>query len=586
MVCLLALGVINAADAMPSDLPYVSLRQAYASQDAAVAAGAYAIDATYVEVYAGAEPRVLAGRKAIEAHFGALFTQIGGDAVIADLNFRRLSSASDAAGVSETGLYRLRVTDRATGATQYFFGFFATRIARGVFTVDVSREATEAQFEAAPGALMFDDADERLSAGFHDALTGVYRDERGCDLLITRSEWRLFALNECTWEWRALNRRSGFEWWHGDFVLASSPLADQRRATVVKFTTDAASGRVLGLQLQTQAGGPRTLVRQQVFRVESSDWSGSAGRLEGTLYRPVPAPALAPAYVLLHGSGPQDRHGYASYIALMAAQLARSGSVVLAFDKRGTGGSSGSTAHAGFDALAEDATAAMRWLAQQPGVDPKRIGIAGSSQAGWVAASMVKSGAAPFRVLMLGAAGAAMSVEEQNIHQTARQLRCEGLPQSHVDALIRQQRAFFSLRDDRMRRAEFVQATEQAQALARDRPELSQWIFPDPTTAAGAAAPAPPWYETLDTGFDPRPVWERYAGRIYAAFGGRDESTPAALALRRLRSMPRPGVEARRFAGAQHLGLLAKDDCATGLGETSRFHPLWWPAFVAAASSP
>lgn len=587
LYCMLAL-LLSPALALGSttDDPYAMLREAYLQRSGTQAGQAYAEDATYIEVYSGADPRVIRGRAAIGEHFATLFTQLGGAAVDLDLNFRRIQNSRDATGSSDTGLYRLRVTDRATRTVQAYYGYFATRVERGRFAIDVSREATEAQFEAAAGPLMFPDPEDRLASGFHDRLTGEYADESGCAVLVTRSQWRLYALDECTGAWRALQRRSGFEWWHSDRVLPSAA-ADPPEASLRFLPADSGSaaggepGAIVSL-LRTRADGlVQRLRRIESFRTERVGWSGPAGRLGGTLYLPAGAVRPVPAFVLLHGSGPQDRHGYASYIQLMAMQLARQGVVALSYDKRGSGDSDGVGERASFADLAADASAALAWLRSRPEVDARRVGFAGSSQAGWVAAQAVAAGAQPARVLLLGAAGAAMDVERQNLFQTARQLQCEGVAPRTVAALLSQQRAFYALRRDPAQRTAFERSSGAARASIQSAPRLAEWIFPDPDAPPAADAPAWPWFAVLETGFDPVPVWRRYAGTMYAAFGSRDESTPATAALATLAGLPR--VHARRFAGAQHLGLLAADDCTTDLTETARFHPRWWPEFAAAA---
>lgn len=68
----------------------------------------------------------------------------------------------------------------------------------------------------------------------------------------------------------------------------------------------------------------------------------------------------------------------------------KSGVAVLVFDKRGTGASTGtferfevSRSPIQFQHQASDLVHAVRWLAQQPGIDTTRIGLMGGSQAGW-----------------------------------------------------------------------------------------------------------------------------------------------------------------------------------------------------------
>lgn len=116
--------------------------------------------------------------------------------------------------------------------------------------------------------------------------------------------------------------------------------------------------------------------------------AGDGVTLAGTLYRPANAKGLLPAMVIVHGSGPTTRQ----MTTFWTNSTLRAGNIaVLVYDKRGTGQSSGTypqwnvaTTPKMFSDFASDAEHAIRWLAQQPGIDPKRLGLIGGSQAGWI----------------------------------------------------------------------------------------------------------------------------------------------------------------------------------------------------------
>jgi dienelactone hydrolase len=110
---------------------------------------------------------------------------------------------------------------------------------------------------------------------------------------------------------------------------------------------------------------------------------GSPG-LGGTLTLP-PGTGPFPAAAVVHGSGPSKREE-GQY---MTSVLLRRGIAVLAYDKRGNGQSSGSypgeqASPQTVDILARDAQAAAGFLAVQPEIDARRIGLVGGSQAGWI----------------------------------------------------------------------------------------------------------------------------------------------------------------------------------------------------------
>ena len=106
-----------------------------------------------------------------------------------------------------------------------------------------------------------------------------------------------------------------------------------------------------------------------------------------TLYRPRGAKGQIPAIVTGHGSAPSTR----DMVAFYTHHALRLGFAVLSFDKRGTGTSGGTYERfsvAGservFGQLSSDMEHAVRWLAKQPDIDTKRIGLFGGSQAGWI----------------------------------------------------------------------------------------------------------------------------------------------------------------------------------------------------------
>lgn len=87
--------------------------------------------------------------------------------------------------------------------------------------------------------------------------------------------------------------------------------------------------------------------------------------LVGVLSRPVGA--ASGVGVLVAVGGPQYRAGSHRQFRLLAARLARAGHVVLRFDSRGMGDSTGE--FPGFEALAPDFEAATAALRAQPGVE-------------------------------------------------------------------------------------------------------------------------------------------------------------------------------------------------------------------------
>lgn len=133
--------------------------------------------------------------------------------------------------------------------------------------------------------------------------------------------------------------------------------------------------------------------------------AGSRIRLSGTLTLP-PGPGPHPAIVLVPGSGPVDRDGSVlghQFYLVLADHLTRQGFAVLRSDKRGLGKSGGDFAAATTFDFASDIEAALAFLRSRPGIDTRRIGLAGHSEGGLVGAIVaVRDPALSFLVLMAG----------------------------------------------------------------------------------------------------------------------------------------------------------------------------------------
>lgn len=135
--------------------------------------------------------------------------------------------------------------------------------------------------------------------------------------------------------------------------------------------------------------------------------------LAGTVTEPLSS-GPHPGIVIIHGSEPGQRFYYGIWVGFYASL----GMTVLSYDKRGHGESTGTYPgeYASQDALstyADDATAALRFLAGWPGVDPQRVGFHGGSQGGWTVPLAIHRYHAPaaFAVLL---SAPAVTVDQQD----------------------------------------------------------------------------------------------------------------------------------------------------------------------------
>ena len=109
--------------------------------------------------------------------------------------------------------------------------------------------------------------------------------------------------------------------------------------------------------------------------------------LNAAFYTPTKKDQATPVVVIAHGSAPTTYDDVVFYTSL-ATELGMS---VLAFDKRGTGKSTGTyqqftveESNKWFNLLASDILVCLKWVKKQPNIDVDKIGLMGGSQAGWI----------------------------------------------------------------------------------------------------------------------------------------------------------------------------------------------------------
>ena len=144
-------------------------------------------------------------------------------------------------------------------------------------------------------------------------------------------------------------------------------------------------------------------IRHEEVRIKSGDVE-----LAATISFPRWGSGTFPALVSVHGSGPIRRQD----IRADWRRLVPHGIVVLTYDKRGVGESSGrfeevrtASSEEQLRTLAADARACVELLKNHPRVDPQRVGFFGGSQASWIIplASDGRTDVA-FNVILAGAA--------------------------------------------------------------------------------------------------------------------------------------------------------------------------------------
>jgi dienelactone hydrolase len=183
----------------------------------------------------------------------------------------------------------------------------------------------------------------------------------------------------------------------------------------------ALAASVAGLGGCERAGAPPVV--DDSVRDQSVTFRNGEVTLSGTLFLPADN-GRRPAVVLFHGSGPEPRNEF------MGHWFAEHGIAALTYDKRGVGASTGDFKTVPFTDLAADGLAAVALLKARADVDPKRIGVWGLSQGGWLgplAASESRDVA-----FVIAVSGPGVSPGEQMIFYYGAELRAQGFSDREV----------------------------------------------------------------------------------------------------------------------------------------------------------
>lgn len=242
--------------------------------------------------------------------------------------------------------------------------------------------------------------------------------------------------------------------------------------------------------------------------------------LKGTLMLPA-VKGPHPAVVFLHGSGPVTRAGARTY----AEAFAGLGVASLFFDKRGSGSSSGSWFTSSLHDLATDALAAVMYLKSQDGIDPRRIGFWGVSQAGWVgtlAASQSEDVA--FMVLI---SGGGATPRESELFSYGRAFEQAGLSEGDKADAFGILDAYFGYLATGNGRSQLVERLEAVREgrLSPLAKQLSQ-VLPSEENRANWS-----WVAT----WDPAPSMAKIKRPLLLMFGDRDTDHPTAVAVQKWR---------------------------------------------------
>lgn len=256
--------------------------------------------------------------------------------------------------------------------------------------------------------------------------------------------------------------------------------------------------------------------------------------LSGTLTIPA-QPGTHPAVILIAGMGPMDRDytfGNHKMFAILADHLSRNGIVVLRYDKRGVGQSTGTfDLNATSQDLADDVQAGLAYLASRPEINQHKIGLIGHSEGGLIASIVAsRQPTVAFAVLL---AGAVVNSTEGLVAQTAVQLTADGASSEMIaqDGSIRAQiLATINEHADVGATAPILQAlfdeywAQLPQAQQKETQRL-HFAFSAASSAAVLGMMNSPWYRFLLT-HDSATTLAHITAPVLALYGERDFMAP------------------------------------------------------------
>ncbi len=154
--------------------------------------------------------------------------------------------------------------------------------------------------------------------------------------------------------------------------------------------------------------------------------------LDGVLATPPGGQAPLGLVIFVHGDGPVDATDDSFYRPIWES-FARAGYASLSWNKQGVDGSAGNWLHQSMEDRAAEVEAAIAWASRRPDIDPKRIGLWGASQGGWVIPKVARQ--TPGLCFMI-AVSPAINWGQQGRYNTVAELRADGASQVKIDKAI------------------------------------------------------------------------------------------------------------------------------------------------------
>ena len=538
------------------DLLYEKFVKGYDELNAENISKLYMNKAELLNLYDKEKPNSVKGQNEIQKYFQTFFQTYKSVNKKIQITFKITDRQKIDETILDNGYYRIGILTE-NKPTFYYYGKFCTilEFSENIwkFRTDASNNTDFEEYENAISKTI-PEREELLYPPFYDELLGDYVTENNQIIVIGRSQVKLYAYFENTNEYRGLSKVDATTWTVGKSILSNEVLQ------TFKFKGDK-------IEIYEKEKLFGTAIRKQFYKNEKVTYLNSKGiKLGGTIF--IPVKPNGKAIVLTHGSGQQDRNGYASIIRLCADIFAREGITVLTYDKQGVGQSEGNSDYESFTDLAKDVLAGIDFLKTRKDLALLKIGLGGSSQAGWIIAKAIElsSNKVDF-ALTIGAAGSGISVIEQNIYNTEISMKCNGTySKKQIDNAITQQRFFFDYLANQSKAKTLDEFTS---SIEKDT-LISGWLFP--TSKQVDLTNRNQWFTALEVNFNPLPIWKSYNKPVLMMFSEFDDSTPASEVTSKVNNLKNKNISTEFLANSQHIGLETNSVCKNNFSDLTKFH--------------
>jgi uncharacterized protein len=338
---------------------------------------------------------------------------------------------------------------------------------------------------------------------------------------------------------------------------------DQGRRIAGRFVQGAVHGR---FKLRRAPESPDAVRPPRGEPIEQDiSFTNSDVKFSGTVSLPS-SPGPHPALVLCGGSGGVDRDGFVygfRPLRLIAHHLTARGFLVLRYDDRGVGNSTGERLTATTSERADDAIAALSALKERADVAPDRVGLLGHSEGGTVAALAAARSRAAFVVLL---AGIAVRGDRLLAAQAADLSRAAGATEEEAaQAVARINQVVAAARSDKGWDAVEAAVADEVRADLESLPpsqrraigDVEEWVAQRVSEELRLARSR--WYRAF-VDFDPTAELSLVTCPVLALFGGLDRQVQAAMNESALRNaLPHnAALTVKVYPTANHLFLAGR----------------------------